>query len=225
MVEPKVPRFPNRVREFDSCRGHFLYLPRMSVNRPQIGAFARRLRPTESRHAPPGLTLLGRRSSSTASDARTTRPQRPEPKRQVGRSASKPRSRVFPAKDRPARRGARQALTEVVQDLEHQRGAGMVPWFDPTTQASMPAFCSLFEAPGPRATGVAGPRPGECGSGFISLDNNDCSAETTWRLFDELGVNRSRDVVFWSGSRTTTGPGNARFPPLHATRAAASSGR
>jgi hypothetical protein len=74
----------------------------------------------------------------------------------------------------------------------------MVPWFDPDDAGINARILLLFEAPGRRATGEAGPRPDACGSGFISLDNNDENAAATWRIFRDLNIDRSRDVLLWN---------------------------
>jgi hypothetical protein len=38
----------------------------------------------------------------------------------------------------------------------------------------------------------------ELGSGFISADNNDGSAENMWNILREAGVDRSREIVVWN---------------------------
>ena len=50
----------------------------------------------------------------------------------------------------------------------------------------------LLEAPGPKATTERG------GSGFVSPDNNDGTAENMWRLLREAEIDRSADVVTWN---------------------------
>jgi hypothetical protein len=81
-------------------------------------------------------------------------------------------------------------LTQFVRRLRQQRGDS-VPWFDPTEAGVNARILLLFENPGRRAD------PG-LGSGFISADNDDRSAETMWGIFREAGINRSRDVVNWN---------------------------
>ena len=89
-------------------------------------------------------------------------------------------------------------LTAFVKTLNGQRGIGSVPWFDPDDAGIDARILLLFEAPGPRATGTAGPRAAARGSGFISPDNDDRSAEAMWRLFNEARIERHRDVVNWN---------------------------
>jgi hypothetical protein len=82
-------------------------------------------------------------------------------------------------------------LTQFVRRLRQQRGGDAVPWFDPTEAGVNARILLLFENPGRRAD--AG-----LGSGFISADNDDRSAETMWGIFREAGIDRSRDVVNWN---------------------------
>jgi hypothetical protein len=49
----------------------------------------------------------------------------------------------------------------------------------------------LFENPGRRADAVHG-------SGFISADNDDRSAENMWHSFREAAIDRSRDLINWN---------------------------
>ncbi len=66
-----------------------------------------------------------------------------------------------------------------------------MPWFDPTEAGVDARILLLFENPGRRADAVHG-------SGFISADNNDPSAENMWGIFREAGIDRARDVVNWN---------------------------
>lgn len=50
----------------------------------------------------------------------------------------------------------------------------------------------LLEAPGPKATRERG------GSGFVSPDNDDGTAENMWRLLEEAGIDRPSDLVTWN---------------------------
>lgn len=83
-------------------------------------------------------------------------------------------------------------LAEYVDDLRHERGQDRVPDFDPTEAGTRAPILILAEAPGPRATVERG------GSGFVSPDNDDASAETMWRLFAEIGLDRATEVVTWN---------------------------
>jgi uracil-DNA glycosylase len=69
-----------------------------------------------------------------------------------------------------------QPLREWAATLAHERNA-LVPQFDPSEAGTMATVLILFEAPGPM-TNADGLRPG---SGFISVDNNDATAENLWR--------------------------------------------
>jgi hypothetical protein len=60
-------------------------------------------------------------------------------------------------------------LTDFVRRLRAERG-GAVPWFDPTEAGADARILLLFENPGRRADAAQG-------SGFISADNDDKSAE------------------------------------------------
>jgi hypothetical protein len=82
-------------------------------------------------------------------------------------------------------------LTALVRQLRDEHGPDSVPWFDPTEAGVRARILLLFENPGRRADAVHG-------SGFISADNDDRTAETMWRIFREAGIDRSRDVVNWN---------------------------
>jgi hypothetical protein len=81
-------------------------------------------------------------------------------------------------------------LTQFVKRLCVAHG-GAVPWFDPTEAGVEAPILLLFENPGRRADAVHG-------SGFISADNDDPSAENMWRLLREAGIDRRREVVAWN---------------------------
>lgn len=83
-------------------------------------------------------------------------------------------------------------LTAHVARIRLERGADRVPDFDPTEAGIEAPILLLLEAPGAKATRERG------GSGFISPDNNDASAENMWRLLREAGVDRRREVVTWN---------------------------
>jgi uracil-DNA glycosylase len=81
-------------------------------------------------------------------------------------------------------------LTEFVRRLQAERDAG-VPWFDPTEAGVEARILLLFENPGRRADAAQG-------SGFISPDNDDKSAQNMWGFFRDAGIERRRDVVAWN---------------------------
>lgn len=81
-------------------------------------------------------------------------------------------------------------LTDFVRRLRAERGDA-VPWFDPTEAGAEARILLLFENPGRRADAAQG-------SGFISADNDDKSAENMWGFFREAGIDRRRDVIAWN---------------------------
>lgn len=82
-------------------------------------------------------------------------------------------------------------LTDFVRRLRAARGADSVPFFDPTEAGSEARILMLFENPGRRADAAQG-------SGFISADNDDPSAENMWGFLREAGIDRRRDIVAWN---------------------------
>lgn len=90
-------------------------------------------------------------------------------------------------------------LTDYVERLRALRGGGeAVPWFDPDEAGVNASILVLLEAPGPRAVGTNSPRPAAGGSGFISNDNNDLSAEFMWGAHQRAGTIRAEEVVTWN---------------------------
>jgi hypothetical protein len=81
-------------------------------------------------------------------------------------------------------------LTDFVRRLSLERGV-TVPWFDPTEAGAEARILLLFENPGRRADAAQG-------SGFISADNDDKSAENMWGFFREAGIDRRHDIVAWN---------------------------
>jgi uracil-DNA glycosylase len=83
-------------------------------------------------------------------------------------------------------------LSDYVRRLRASRGGDeSIPWFDPTDAGVDARILLLLEAPGRRATA-------KHGSGFISADNDDPTAENAWRLYREAGIDRRADVVVWN---------------------------
>lgn len=83
-------------------------------------------------------------------------------------------------------------LNAWVRELRSRLGPdAIVPWFDPADGGVDATILWLLEAPGPKATTERG------GSGIISCNNNDGTAENTWRTREEAGVPRS-SVVHWN---------------------------
>jgi uracil-DNA glycosylase len=86
---------------------------------------------------------------------------------------------------------AARPLIEWAASLAKRREA-VVPWFDPAEASVEARVLMVFEAPGPM-TNADNARPG---SGFISVDNDDMTAETVWRTRDEVGLDAG--VVAWN---------------------------
>ncbi len=83
-------------------------------------------------------------------------------------------------------------LTAWVRHLRQLLGPdAIVPWFDPADGGVNAKILWLLEAPGPKATQERG------GSGLISCNNNDGTAENTWSTRDYADVDR-QDVVHWN---------------------------
>jgi uracil-DNA glycosylase len=82
-------------------------------------------------------------------------------------------------------------LTEFVEQLRNSHFGALVPYFDPTEAGVGATMLCLFEAPGPKA---APPN----GSGFVSCDNNDQTAQNMWTLLNEAGVDRASEYVAWN---------------------------
>jgi hypothetical protein len=81
-----------------------------------------------------------------------------------------------------------QPLNELV---EHWRQEGrQVPWADPDSGGIHSKILFLLESPGPAAST-------EHGSGFISSDNDDRTAELFWRLSTQAGLDR-RSYISWN---------------------------
>src|SRR5687767_11197440 len=84
------------------------------------------------------------------------------------------------------------SLNAWVRELRLRLGdQAIVPWFDPEDGGVAASILWLLEAPGPKATRERG------GSGIISCNNNDGTAENTWRTRDKASVGRDI-VVHWN---------------------------
>ncbi len=83
-------------------------------------------------------------------------------------------------------------LNTWVSELKIRLGSdAIVPWFDPQDGGCEAQILWLLEAPGPKATRERG------GSGFVSCNNNDGTAQNTWETREEAGVSRKL-VVHWN---------------------------
>jgi hypothetical protein len=103
--------------------------------------------------------------------------------------------------------------------VDRWNGEGLrVPYADPDSGGIHAMILFLHESPGPRASA-------EHGSGLVSPDNDDPSAERFWRLSREAGLPRGRyinwNAVPWYVSGTarnqnaTTAEGQAALRHLH----------
>jgi hypothetical protein len=86
-----------------------------------------------------------------------------------------------------------------------EEGRGSVPEFDPMDGGINARALFLFEKPGPMTDESRS--GGRMGSGFISRDNDDRTAEATFRFMKEAGIPRRLTITWnivpwWNGTRT-----------------------
>lgn len=98
-----------------------------------------------------------------------------------------------------------QPLVRYVERLRRAFGIE-VPDFDPVDGGVNARVLFLMEKPGPM---TSGDRAGRAGSGFISRDNDDLSAEATFRFMEAAGIPRTEAVLWnvipgWNGTRRIT---------------------
>ncbi|MEV1067056.1 uracil-DNA glycosylase [Streptomyces sp. NPDC050263] len=88
-------------------------------------------------------------------------------------------------------------LNEWVEKLRERLGDGeAVPWFDPASGGVEARSLFLLEAPGQKSMGAeAGLR--RTGSGIISVDNDDPTAQNCWTLRSEAGL-PYRESLHWN---------------------------
>ncbi len=79
-------------------------------------------------------------------------------------------------------------LNELVQEWNTEEI--VVPWFDPVEGGVDAEILMLLQSPGPKADR-------EKGSGFISPDNNDMSAQRMWEAYRDVGVPRGK-ILSWN---------------------------
>nr|WP_299907595.1 uracil-DNA glycosylase [Sphingomonas bacterium] len=94
-----------------------------------------------------------------------------------------------------------EPLTKFVESLRVRNDAEY-PFFDPMDGGVDATLLFLFEKPGPKTAG-------SLGSGFISRDNNDSTAEATSRFMKQAGIARHDAVIWnvvpgWNGTRKIT---------------------
>lgn len=85
-----------------------------------------------------------------------------------------------------------ESFAREVEDLESTRRGEQVyiPHFDPGDAGIDARILAVYEAPGPMTNGNSR------GSGFISVDNDDRTAENTWKLRTEAGA--TWGVLHWN---------------------------
>jgi hypothetical protein len=90
-----------------------------------------------------------------------------------------------------------QPLNDWVEDLRGRLGDGeAVPWFDPASGGVEARSLFLLEAPGQKSMGEEAALR-RTGSGIISIDNNDPTAQNCWMLRAEAGL-PYRESVHWN---------------------------
>ncbi|WP_420635839.1 uracil-DNA glycosylase [Candidatus Palauibacter sp.] len=94
-------------------------------------------------------------------------------------------------------------LTDFTKKLRAEKPETFVPCFDPLDGGTTARVLFLFEKPGPKTS------PDEGGSGFISRDNDDHTAEATFCFMRDAGVPRYKTVLWnvipwWNGTRKVT---------------------
>lgn len=98
-----------------------------------------------------------------------------------------------------------RSLTAYVLALRRADPATEFPYFDPLDGGNNADILFVFEKPGPKTSVRGG------GSGFISRNNDDPTADTTFRLMSEARLPRQRTVLWnvipgWNGTRSISGP-------------------
>lgn len=93
---------------------------------------------------------------------------------------------------------------EALVERRSQRQATVVPHFDPAEGGVEARVLLVHEAPGPM-TNADNVRPG---SGFVSVDNDDKSAETVWKMRDAVGLHTG--VLGWNIVPWYLGPASVK---------------
>ncbi|UBQ02767.1 uracil-DNA glycosylase [Curtobacterium sp. TXMA1] len=100
-----------------------------------------------------------------------------------------------------------EAWARDVEDRRRGRQPGIVvPHFDPAETGVRSRALLLLEAPGPKTVPEWG------GSGFISVDNNDPTAENVWRTRNDVGLHGgvlAWNIVPWVLGRASVKPSPA----------------
>ena len=99
------------------------------------------------------------------------------------------------------------SLTEYAETLR-KMGYGEVPQFDPLDGGIEALALFLFEKPGPMTSNSKSDK--RLGSGFISRNNDDPTAEATFNFMRTAGIPREQTIIWnvipwWNGKRKVTG--------------------
>jgi len=95
--------------------------------------------------------------------------------------------------DEPSVQPLRLYRDELLARRTRRHPGAVVPDFDPAEAGVDARALLVLEAPGPMAAGLAG-------SGFVSVDNDDQTAATTWSLRNEVGLHERTlvwNIVPW----------------------------
>ncbi|HFF8947477.1 uracil-DNA glycosylase [Serratia marcescens] len=92
-----------------------------------------------------------------------------------------------------------EQLTKYVEELKIKHPEWEFPYFDPHDGGQGANILFLLEKPGPKTSPALG------GSGFISRDNNDATAEAIFNFMNAAGIPRKRTVLWntipgWNGT-------------------------
>ncbi len=95
-------------------------------------------------------------------------------------------------------------LTKYVEQQRQRKSELEIPHFDPLDGGTNARVLFLFEKPGPM-TSIDGKR----GSGFISRDNDDKTAEATFKFMRQAKLTRESTIIWnvvpgWNGTRKIT---------------------
>jgi hypothetical protein len=90
--------------------------------------------------------------------------------------------------DEPSVQPLRAFREELLARRMRRHPGAVVPDFDPAEAGVEARALIVLEAPGPMSTGPDG-------SGFVSVDNDDATAASTWTLRDEVGLH-ARTLVW-----------------------------
>lgn len=100
-----------------------------------------------------------------------------------------------------------EQLTKYVEGLRLKHPSWEFPYFDPHDGGQSADILFLLEKPGPKTS------PERGGSGFISRDNNDATAEALFNFMNDAGIPRYRTVLWntipgWNGTIKMTSAEN-----------------